>query len=101
MYGKNNMEAYIALCKIGSQWEFAVWLRNSNRGSVSTQRGGIGERWEGDSKERGYMYTHGGFMWKFDIKQQNSIKQLSLNKKYIQKNSSIITELLDIDHCDG
>ena len=27
MYGKSNMETYITICKIGSQWEFAVWLR--------------------------------------------------------------------------
>ena len=27
MYGKSNMETYIAICKIDSQWEFAVWLR--------------------------------------------------------------------------
>ena len=27
MYGKSNMEIYITLCKIDSQWEFAVWLR--------------------------------------------------------------------------
>ena len=26
MYGKSNMETYIAICKIDSQWEFAVWL---------------------------------------------------------------------------
>ena len=36
MYGKSKMETYINICKIDSQWEFAVWLRNSNRGSVST-----------------------------------------------------------------
>ena len=36
MYGKGNMETYITICKIDSQWEFAVWLRNSNWGSVST-----------------------------------------------------------------
>ena len=36
IYGKSNMETYITICKIDSQWEFAVWLRNSNRGSVST-----------------------------------------------------------------
>ena len=35
-YGKSNMETYITICKIDSQWEFAVWLRISNRGSVST-----------------------------------------------------------------
>ena len=28
--------------KIDSQWEFAVWLRNSNRGSVSTHSSGMG-----------------------------------------------------------
>ena len=29
MHGKSNMETYITICKIDSQWEFAVWLRNS------------------------------------------------------------------------
>ena len=27
MYGKNNMETYITICKIDSQREFGVWLR--------------------------------------------------------------------------
>ena len=27
MYGKSNMESHIIMCKIDSQWEFAVWLR--------------------------------------------------------------------------
>ena len=27
MYGKNNMETYVTICKIDSQQEFAVWLR--------------------------------------------------------------------------
>ena len=27
MYGKSNMETYITICNIDSQWEFAVWLR--------------------------------------------------------------------------
>ena len=27
MCGKSNMEANITVCKIDSQWEFAVWLR--------------------------------------------------------------------------
>ena len=30
MYGKSNMETY--MCKIDSQWEFAVWLRNLKQG---------------------------------------------------------------------
>ena len=32
MYGKSNMETYITICKIDSQWEFAVWLRNLKKG---------------------------------------------------------------------
>ena len=27
MYGKSNMETYTTICKIYSQWVFAVWLR--------------------------------------------------------------------------
>ena len=43
--------------------------------------GGWGGRWEGGTKGRGYMYTYGWFKFKFDRKQQNSVKQLSFNKK--------------------
>ena len=32
MYRKSNMETYITICKIGSQQEFAVWLRKLNQG---------------------------------------------------------------------
>ena len=35
MYGESNMETYITVYKIDSQWKFAVWFRK-NRGSVST-----------------------------------------------------------------
>ena len=27
MHGESNMETYITIYKIDSQWEFAVWLR--------------------------------------------------------------------------
>ena len=36
MYGRSNIETYITICKIDSQWEFAVCSGDSNRGSVST-----------------------------------------------------------------
>ena len=38
MYGKSNMETFITMCKIDSQWEFPELYGsgNSNRGSVST-----------------------------------------------------------------
>ena len=42
MYGGSSMETYITMCNTDSQWEFAVWLGNSNRGSGLTQRGGLG-----------------------------------------------------------
>ena len=35
------------------------------------------------------MYTYGWFMLKFDLKQQNSVKQLSFNKTKIKKNERI------------
>ena len=35
MYGKSNMETYITICKIDSQWELSG-SGNSNRDSVST-----------------------------------------------------------------
>ena len=31
-YGKSNMETYTTMCKIDSQWEFAVWLRKLKQG---------------------------------------------------------------------
>ena len=40
-----------------------------------------GGRWEGGSKGKGYMYTNGWFMLRFYRRQQNSVKQLSFNKK--------------------
>ena len=41
---------------------------------------------EGVSKGRGYMYTYGWFMLRFDRKQQNYVKQLSFNKKIKRSN---------------
>ena len=32
MYGESNMEIYIPICKIGSQWEFSVCLRELKQG---------------------------------------------------------------------
>ena len=48
MYGKSNMETYIAICKIDSQWEFAVWLRKLKQGFCSNLEGLDGE---GDGRE--------------------------------------------------
>ena len=48
MHGKSNMEAYITICKIDSQWEFAVWLRKPNEGLCINLEGWDGE---GDGRE--------------------------------------------------
>ena len=48
MYGKSNMETYITICKIDSQWEFAVWLRKLKQGLCINLVGWDGE---GDGRE--------------------------------------------------
>ena len=40
-----------------------------------------------DASFRGYIYIYGFFMLRFDRKQQNSVKQLSFNKKNVKKKS--------------
>ena len=47
MYGKSHMETYIAMCKIESQWEFAVWLRELKQGlCINLDGWDVGEmRW--------------------------------------------------------
>ena len=48
MYGKRNMETYITICKIHSQWEFAVWFRKLKQGLCINLEGWDGE---GDGRE--------------------------------------------------
>ena len=43
MNGKSNMETYITICKIDSQWESAVWLRKLNQGLCINLAGCDGE----------------------------------------------------------
>ena len=56
MYERSNMDTYITICKIDSQWELAVSLRKLKQGSCIKLEGWDGE---GGSKGREYMYTHG------------------------------------------
>ena len=44
MYGKSYMETYITICKLDSQWEFAVWLRKLKQGLCINLEGWDGER---------------------------------------------------------
>ena len=48
MYGKSNVETYITICKIFSQWEFAVWLRKLKQGLCINLEGWD---WEADGRE--------------------------------------------------
>ena len=41
LYGENNMETYITICNIDSQWESAVWLRKLKQG-LCINLGGMG-----------------------------------------------------------
>ena len=48
MYGKSNTETYITICKMESQWGFAVWLRKLKQGLCISLEGWHGE---GDGRE--------------------------------------------------
>ena len=47
MYGESNIETYIAMCKIDSQREFAVWLRKLKQGLCINLEG-----WDGEADGR-------------------------------------------------
>ena len=47
MHGKSNMETYITICKVDSQWEFAVRLRKLKQGLCINL-----EEWDGEGDGR-------------------------------------------------
>jgi len=48
MYVECNMETYITICKIDTQWELAVWLRDLKSGVCNNLEGWdvVGERFK-------------------------------------------------------
>jgi len=50
MYGKSNMETYITICNIDSQWEFAVWLRKLKQVICINLEG-----WDGEADGREFQ----------------------------------------------
>ena len=48
IYGESNMETYITICKIDSQWQFAVWFRKLKQGLCINLEGW---EWAGDRRE--------------------------------------------------
>ena len=60
IYGDSNMETYITICRIDSEWEFAVCLGELRPGALYQPREvGWEGRWEGGSRDRGHMYACG------------------------------------------
>ena len=57
MYGKSNMETDITLCKIDSQWEFAVWLRTLRQGLCINLEGWDGQE-TGERFKREGIYVY-------------------------------------------
>ena len=47
------METYITMCKIESQWEFAVWLRKPKQGLCINLEGRMGQEMGGRLKREG------------------------------------------------
>ena len=57
IYGKNNTETYITICKIDNR---KLPSQETQTGALYQSRGvEWGGRWEGGSKGSGYMYTYG------------------------------------------
>ena len=53
MYGESNMETYINVCKIDSQWEFPVCLRELKQELCINLGGGMGRKMGGRFKREG------------------------------------------------
>ena len=59
MYGKSNMETYITIYKIDSQWDFALWLRKLKQGFCIKLEGWVGKGWEmGGRSKREEIYVY-------------------------------------------
>ena len=59
MYGKSNMEAYITICEIDSQWEFAVCLGKLKQGLGINLEVGMGREMGERFKKEGVHELYG------------------------------------------
>ena len=57
IYGESNMEIYNTICKIDSQWAFAVWLRELKQGLCDNLEGWDEEGDEREVQEGGNLHT--------------------------------------------
>ena len=63
MYGNSNMEAYITMCKVDSQWGFAVWLRKLKQVICINLEGWDGEE-DGREFQKSGVYV---YLWLIHI----------------------------------
>ena len=57
MYGDSNIGIYLSMCKIDSQWEFSIRLRELKQGLCDRLNGGMERKMEGRFKREGiYVY---------------------------------------------
>ena len=68
------------MCKINSQWEFAIWLRELKLGLCNNLEEWEGVRYGREIKDReDTCYTYGWFMLMYGRDQHNIVKQFSFN----------------------
>ena len=93
MYGERIVETYITICKIDSQWEFSVWLRELKPGLCNNLEGWYGE------EDSGGRYTYGWLTLTFGRNQHNYVITLNLKinlklkKERIKNNKKKIPSL--------
>ena len=58
MYGNSNIETYIIICKIDSQLEFVVWLRELKQGLCINLKEWDGEAGGREVQKGGDKCTH-------------------------------------------
>ena len=79
-YRESNMETYITVNKIDSQWKFAVWLRELKLGLNNSLEGWDGERGRRDVQLWGDMgKPMADSLLTFGRNKCNTVKQLSFN----------------------
>ena len=86
MYGESNMETYVTICKIDSQWEFAVCLRELNPGLCNNLEGWDGEK-VGERLKREGTYVYLRLMHVYVCQKSAQFCKsiiLQLKKKYFQ-----------------
>ena len=78
---EQHWNIYITVCKVDSQWEFAVWHREPKASALWQPRVGWGGRREAGSGRGGHVYTYGWFMLMYSRKHHNIVIILQLKIK--------------------